>query len=235
MRGSVDQASDLEGLKDAIRRGLTAVESRVAKHLRDEEQRQSEAETGSRAMAERLQRLETETGRLRERVHQARAEAVRDRLTGLHNRLAYEERIAQEFVHWKRYCAPLALLVLDVDRFKTLNDRFGHVAGDRALRALADRLVESVRQADFIARYGGEEFVVLMPQTDRAAAGTVAEKLRCAVEQCTFQYRDHPVSVTVSCGYTDFRDGDTPEVVFERADQALYRAKRGGRNRCEAG
>jgi len=235
IRVSLDQASDLEGLKHAVRRGLTAVESRITKHLQHEEQRQVEVEKQSKAMTERLQRLETETGRLRERVRQARAEAVRDSLTGLHNRLAYEERIRQAFVHWKRYRDPLALMILDVDRFKALNDGFGHLAGDKALKALAERVRATLREADFVARYGGEEFVVLMPRTDLASAGTVAEKLRATVEQCPFQYRDHPVSVTVSCGYTEFREGDTPEAAFERADQAVYRAKQAGRNRCEAG
>nr|MCU0936966.1 GGDEF domain-containing protein [Gammaproteobacteria bacterium] len=130
---------------------------------------------------------------------------------------------------------PLSLVVLDVDRFKELNDRYGHVAGDRALRAISEGLVESLREADFIARYGGEEFVVLLPKTDLPAAGQVAEKLRRAVESRQFQYRDHRVAVTVSCGVAAFREGDGPETVFERADRALYRAKQAGRNRCDLG
>jgi diguanylate cyclase len=235
MRVSVEHARDLDALKQAVRAGLAAVESHVGEHLRVEGQRHADAEARARAAAERLGRLEAETGRLRERLQRARAQAVRDPLTGLFNRLAYEERVAQAFTHWKRYRDPLSLVVLDVDRFKELNDRYGHVAGDRALRAISEGLVESLREADFIARYGGEEFVVLLPKTDLPAAGQVAEKLRRAVESRQFQYRDHRVAVTVSCGVAAFREGDGPETVFERADRALYRAKQAGRNRCDLG
>lgn len=235
MRVSVEQARDLDALKQAVRSGLAAVESHVGEHLRVEGQRHQEAEAQARAAAERLGRMVVETGRLRERLQRARERAVRDPLTGLHNRLAYEERVVQAFTHWKRYRDPLALVVLDVDRFKLLNDRYGHVAGDKALKAISDGLVQNLREADFIARYGGEEFVVLLPKTDLQAAGTVAEKLRRAVESRQFHYREHRVAVTVSCGVAELREGDTPETVFERADGALYRAKQAGRNRCELG
>ncbi len=235
MRVSVERARDLDALKQAVRSGLATVEAHVSEHLRVEGQRHQEAEARARATAERLGRLVAETGRLRERLQRARERAVRDPLTGLHNRLAYEERVLQAFAHWKRYLDPLAVLVLDVDRFKLLNDRYGHTAGDKALKAISDGLAQHLREADFIARYGGEEFVVLLPKTDLRAAATVAEKLRRAVEDRQFHYRDHRVAVTVSCGIAEFREGDTPATAFERADRALYRAKQAGRNRCELG
>jgi len=233
MRASVERARDVDALKEAVRSGLAAVETHVGEHLRVEGQRHAEAEDEARATSERLVRLVAETGRLRERLHRARQRAVRDPLTGLYNRLAYEERAAQAFAHWRRYGDPLSLLVLDVDHFKALNDRYGHAAGDRALKAISDVLAGALRESDFLARHGGEEFVALLPKTGRDAAANVAEKLRQAVEALQFQYRDQRVAVTVSCGGAEFRPGDTPASVFERADGALYRAKQAGRNRAE--
>lgn len=233
IRISVEGAQDVDGLKKAVRSGLAAVETHVVEHLRVEEQRHARAEEETRATSERLDRLVAETGRLRERLQRARERAVRDPLTGLYNRLAYTERVAQAFAHWRRYGDPLSLVVLDVDHFKALNDRYGHAAGDRALKAISDVLAGTLRESDFLARHGGEEFVALLPKTDRFACANVAEKLRQAVEALQFQYQNQRVSITISCGAAEFRHGDTPESVFERADQALYRAKQTGRNRVE--
>lgn len=233
LRISVERAQDVNGLKEAVRLGLAAVETHVGEHLRVEERRHAKAEEEARATSERLVHLVAETGRLRERLHRARERAVRDPLTGLYNRLAYAERSAQAFAHWRRYGDPLSLLVLDVDHFKALNDRYGHAAGDRALKAISDVLAGTLRESDFLARYGGEEFVALLPKTGRDACANVAEKLRQAVEALQFQYQNQRVSITISCGAAEFRQGDTPESVFERADQALYRAKQAGRNRTE--
>ncbi len=97
-----------------------------------------------------------------------------------------------------------------------------------------DRELETLRGTDFLARYGGEEFVILMPETDVAAALPVAEKLRAAIEVSGFHYREQHVPITVSCGIAGFRDDDTPETVFGRADSALYRAKKAGGNQCIA-
>lgn len=233
MRISVERARDVDGLKEAVRLGLAAVETHVGEHLRVEGRRHAKADEEARATSERLVRLVAETGRLRERLHRARERAVRDPLTGLYNRLAYEERAAQAFAHWRRYGDPLSLLVLDVDHFKALNDRYGHAAGDRALKAISDVLAGTLRESDFLARHGGEEFVALLPKTGRDASASVAEKLRQAVEALQFQYQDQRVLITVSCGAAEFRPGDTPASVFERADRALYRAKQAGRNRAE--
>jgi diguanylate cyclase len=157
--------------------------------------------------------------------------ALKDPLTGVFNRLAFEERIEEEFQRWNRYGNPLSLLVLDIDHFKQVNDTFGHLAGDKALKAVALRLLQNVREVDIVARYGGEEFVVIMPNTDSEAAYRVAEKLRSVIAGAGFHYRNQPVRITVSCGLAGFREGDTAEDAFRRADDALYGAKQAGRNR----
>lgn len=136
---------------------------------------------------------------------------------------------------WRRYGGELLLAVLDVDLFKGINDRFGHLAGDKVLRLIAAELARRLRKTDFIARYGGEEFVVLLPSTPLDGGQQVLEALRRAVEACPFHFRGERVTITVSIGLAAFQAEEAPEQVFERADQALYRAKREGRNRlCRA-
>ena len=155
-----------------------------------------------------------------------------DSLTGAHSRYAYESRIAEEFHRWQRHSQPLAFSIWDIDLFKRINDSYGHEAGDRLLRGVAELLARNKRGEDFLARIGGEEFVLLLPMTTLEAATSVAEKLRLVVETTAFRHHGEPVQVTVSAGLTEFREGDTPQSVFERADRALYAAKAEGRNRC---
>lgn len=158
----------------------------------------------------------------------------RDPLTGAFNRLAYEEHLQAEYQRWRRFGNPLALLVWDIDHFKGINDRYGHAAGDAVLRGVAEQLIGRVRATDFVARYGGEEFVMLLPGADRAAALDVADKLRRRVAESVFGDDGAKIATTISCGVACFMPGDSPQSVFDRADQALYRAKNAGRNCCRA-
>jgi len=123
-------------------------------------------------------------------------------------------------------------VIWDVDHFKKVNDTFGHKAGDKVLRTIARNLAGSIRETDFIARYGGEEFVHLMTGAELENCVAVADKLRGKIEATGFHFREQAVTITVSCGVTQFRDGDSSESWFERADRALYKAKQAGRNRC---
>jgi diguanylate cyclase len=127
----------------------------------------------------------------------------------------------------------LTLLVWDVDDFKSINDRFGHQAGDKALRVIAQSLKARLRETDFIARFGGEEFVCLLCGAQDEEAFSVAEEMRLSVESSAFHSQGKPVRVTISCGIASFRQGDSLDNVFSRADRALYQAKRKGKNRCE--
>jgi diguanylate cyclase len=235
LRTSVDRAGDFAALRQMVQTHLSAVEGHVATYLRREDERRLEGEDRARRMADRVRELEEEAARLKESMKRARERATHDPLTGVFNRLAYEERLSQEYSRWKRYRKPLSLLVLDVDHFKAVNDHYGHPAGDRVLKGLAAALSSLLRECDLLARYGGEEFVVVLPETAVQAAATVAEKLRAGVQATAFRFHDEPVPVTVSCGLAEFGAEDTPDKVFERADRALYRAKQSGRNRCEVG
>ena len=152
-----------------------------------------------------------------------------DPLTGLGNRRALDYVLSTQFSLLERYGTPFSLAILDIDHFKDLNDKRGHLHGDQMLRDLTALLADTLRAVDIVARYGGDEFVIVMPQTDITGAGLLGDRLRAKVEQ------DMPF--TASVGVTAAGDGDTPESLFQRADALLYRAKTGGRNRmlCDRG
>jgi diguanylate cyclase len=206
----------------------------MANHQEAEQQRIEQARMEVSVVTDRVRELESETAILRSQLHAERSQAQTDPLTGMPNRLAYEERLEQEIARWKRHATPLVLVIWDVDFFKRINDRFGHKAGDKALCTIARTLTDGLRETDFIARYGGEEFVHLLTGSELADCVPVAEKLRQRVAAAGFHFRGTAVTITVSCGLAQFRDGDSAESWFERADKALYRAKQAGRNRGEA-
>jgi len=169
-----------------------------------------------------------EYGRLRD-------SAERDPLTGLRNRRAFERALDAEAARLDRYGHPLSLLVLDADHFKGINDRFGHEAGDTVLQDIALLLESEIRDLDTAARFGGEEFVVLLPETDLAAATDVAERLRRSVEGLKKRWNGEPLSITVSVGVSACpRCVADPQGIVNSADAALYSAKSQGRNRVVA-
>jgi diguanylate cyclase (GGDEF)-like protein len=158
------------------------------------------------------------------------SEARIDALTGLGNRRAFEEVLAAEISRAQRFEHPLAIVLLDLDRFKQINDSFGHAAGDVMLRSVSHLLTSLARQGDTVARWGGEEFVAVLPETDLPGARRFAERLRRTIEA-------HPVEemrTSASCGVATLLPDDTVESLLQAADQALYRAKANGRNRTES-
>lgn len=158
--------------------------------------------------------------------------ATRDPLTGLYNRRELEELLGEEIVRSERYGHPLSLLWLDVDRFKRINDKYGHLVGDEVLRQLSHLLQSSVRIVDFVARYGGEELVVVLPEIDEDEALVMAERLRRMVQVMQIPIgQDKQVSITVSIGVATFpTHGQNIARLFKKADKAMYQAKRQGRN-----
>jgi two-component system cell cycle response regulator len=171
--------------------------------------------------------------RLRDNVQMSIEMAITDALTGLYNRRYMETHICGLVEQAAARSKPLAVLVLDIDYFKAINDTHGHDAGDEVLREFALRIRKSIRGIDLACRYGGEEFVVIMPETDLAVATLVAERLRrrIASEPFLIQHGARRVEVTISIGIAGLGGADDAANVIKRADQALYRAKRDGRNR----
>jgi diguanylate cyclase (GGDEF)-like protein len=165
----------------------------------------------------------------------ARASAETDALTALPNRRAFERAWRAEISRHERYAQPLSLVLLDIDHFKQINDRWGHDAGDDVLRRVAETLRDAVRDVDLAARLGGEEFVVLLPETSFAAASDAAERLRVAVESLQVHWVGQTIPVRVSIGVSACPASVAlPADLLKSADAALYEAKRGGRNRVVA-
>ena len=174
--------------------------------------------------------------RLRATLQQSVAASVTDSLTGLHNRRYLSRHLDSLAAAALRNEKPLSLLMIDIDRFKSINDGHGHAAGDAILRAVADRLRRGVRDSDSVGRWGGEEFLIAMPDAPADVARVVAERLRRRVEASpvTVSVDGHEtaIPVTVSIGIASFRgEGDDCEAMIGRADSRLYAAKRSGRNR----
>lgn len=175
--------------------------------------------------------------KLRQNLDLSLEMAITDQLTGLFNRRYMSRHLATQVAASHESKKPLSVLIMDMDYFKSVNDTYGHAAGDEVLRAFSMRLKANVRGIDLACRYGGEEFVVIMPETDVAFAYAVAERLRQNVADVPFPIPGltTPLTVTVSIGVTSLETPeDTSDSILKRADAALYRAKRDGRNRVVA-
>lgn len=175
--------------------------------------------------------------RLRASVKQTIELAVTDGLTGLHNRRYLDSHLKLLIDRSLARGRQMSICMTDIDRFKLINDTYGHDVGDAVLREFASRLRTAVRGADLACRYGGEEFVLVMPDTSAETAAAVAERLRMTIEQEPFRLSDGgvPLQVTASIGIASLLpQGDTPDTLLKRADNALYEAKRAGRNRVVA-
>ncbi|MFP4634939.1 MAG: GGDEF domain-containing protein, partial [Nitriliruptoraceae bacterium] len=165
----------------------------------------------------------------------ARAEVLEelastDQLTGLANRRAARELLEHETQVSDRYGRPLSVIMLDIDRFKSINDTHGHGAGDDVLRAVASVLHEHAREADLVARWGGEEFLIVAPQTAATQARPLAERCRRALAD----RRPRGLAVTATLGVAQYEPGETVEALLDRADRLLYRAKRAGRDQVHS-
>ncbi len=171
---------------------------------------------------------------LRDSVQNSLEMAITDPLTGLHNRRYLEGHVGTLAEQAAARGKPLALMILDIDFFKSINDTYGHDAGDDVLREFATRIRKSIRGIDLAARYGGEEFVIVMPETDLHVAGIIAERLRRSIanEPFSIEKGTKRIEVTISVGISMLEKKSEPVAdVLKRADQALYRAKHDGRNR----
>ncbi|MBL1321290.1 MAG: GGDEF domain-containing protein [Methylophaga sp.] len=161
---------------------------------------------------------------------EAQAAALQDKLTGLNNRGAFDKSLKREIDLAQRQHSPMSLVMLDIDFFKAVNDTYGHSAGDLALKKLAKSLTDSMRASDIAFRYGGEEFTLILSNTDSKAALLVAERIRIAISQLNCNDGSRTFGFTVSLGVAQLKHGEKSESLFSRADSALYKAKKAGRN-----
>ncbi len=153
-----------------------------------------------------------------------------DPLTGANNRSTMNSALIRETELARRHGTPLSLLALDIDKFKSINDSYGHLTGDFIIKSVADAIVECTRSTDILFRSGGEEFIVLLSNTDKQGAMMLAERIRHAIATADYDYNEHQISLSASLGVSCFKEGDNSETLFEKADIGLYAAKADGRN-----
>jgi diguanylate cyclase len=219
----IEGAETLESLTGAVRemveesRAVQSLVQQTRQRLHDEHAKASD-------LSERVSQLEGEMRRLADEVST-------DQLTSIANRRGLLRAFEIERARLQRHGGELAIGMLDIDNFKRLNDELGHGAGDEALRSLADRVRRALRPTDCVARYGGEEFAVLLPHTGVHEAEQVLTRLQRSLTGGLFLHKETPVFVTFSAGVTDYRADEAIDEAIERADQALYEAKRLGKNR----
>ncbi|QOY71732.1 GGDEF domain-containing protein [Pseudomonas sp. OST1909] len=233
LQSSVQEAADLNSLKQVLESHLEGLLGTMDEHQQQRDQREQEVAARLKTLAERVANMEQEAQGYREHLEVQRQKALLDPLTGLPNRAAWSERLDHEVNAWHQRGNSLSLAMLDLDHFKRINDGYGHLAGDKVLKIIANVLSKRLRPTDFIARFGGEEFVLLMPDSALADALAVAQGLRAAIEACPFHFKGEPVTITVSMGVAQFQPGERSDLALKRADEALYRAKAAGRNQVQ--
>ncbi|MCF5050955.1 diguanylate cyclase [Pseudomonas syringae] len=234
LQSSVQEAADLDSLKHVLESHLEGLLGTMDEHQQQRDQREQEVAARLKGLAERVAHMEQEAQGYREHLEVQRQKALIDPLTGLPNRAAWSERLDQEVNLWHQRGNSLSLAMLDLDHFKRINDGYGHLAGDKVLKIIANVLRKRLRPNDFIARFGGEEFVLLMPNSSLTEALAAGDVLRAAIEACPFHFKGEPVTITVSMGVAQFQPGERSDLALKRADAALYRAKAAGRNQVQA-
>jgi len=235
LQSSMQEAADLDDLKHVLENHLEGLLGTMDQHQKQRDEREQEVAARLHSLAERVAHMEQEALGYREHLEEQRQKALIDPLTDLPNRAAWSERLDHEINQWQQHGNTLLLAMLDLDHFKRINDNYGHLAGDKVLKIIANVLRKRLRGTDFIARFGGEEFVLLMPDTVPTAGAELLEKLRASIEACPFHFKGEPVTITISMGLTAFKPGEHSDLVLKRADQALYRAKHAGRNQVALG
>ncbi|MDM7860229.1 GGDEF domain-containing protein [Alteromonas sp. ASW11-36] len=226
----VNQSDDLDKLKSEAQQYLEKMQDSISQHQEADKEEEEKLILLLQNMQRELTSMEKKTQQYRKKLLEQRSQTHMDPLTKIPNRIAYNERIEQEYQRWLRTKAPLCMAVVDIDHFKSINDKYGHAAGDKTLQVIAKQLKGKLRKTDFLARWGGEEFVILFPDSELKDLLAPLEEIRKKMESLPFKFKQEPVTITASFGLAKFANEDTVESVFDRADKHLYSAKNNGRN-----
>lgn len=225
------KATSLEQLKSLVNTKLTAIGTSLREKAQLEQQQRQGMMQALREMELQLRQLEHEAVGFKKRLAEQSFRSLQDSLTEIPNRAAFDERYQLEIKRWQRYGTPLCVVLADVDHFKKINDNYGHSAGDKTLKVIAGTLKKGLRETDFIARYGGEEFVMLFPETTLSELEIPLNQLREKISKIPFKFKNVSVPISISFGATLLKTGDTARSAFDRADEALYEAKKAGRDK----
>ena len=232
LNDAVSSLKPVDGTRQFIASRLNTIGKALELKKKEDENRLREADSKIAELQNSVRSYNDEIIQVTERANALEKEILLDPLTKIHNRRAYDIKIRECLRSYHRNGQHFSLILIDVDHFKKVNDRYGHHAGDKCLKEIARMVATSLRKTDFLARYGGEELVAILPGSTGEDAAAVAEKLRSRVDRARFYYREEVIQITISLGVTGVQPTDTDsELIFVRVDEAMYMAKNDGRNR----
>jgi diguanylate cyclase (GGDEF)-like protein len=227
---AMSESESFEALKEQTQFCVEKLVTALSEQQDSDEQGQEAIMALLSSMQSRIDTLQQQTSVYKKKLAEQAIQSRTDPLTRLPNRQAYNERLETAYTRFKSNGHSLAVAVVDIDHFKSINDRFGHAAGDKTLQVVSKFLKQSLSENDFVARWGGEEFVMLLPDAEMADIDNKLNEVRTKLAAMPFKFKQEKVKITASFGATCFGQDDTTESVFERADEYLYKAKRSGRN-----
>lgn len=227
LKSEAESAINIESLQENVLSYVESVEQLIQAREDDKDQ---QLRLQFNNMVREIKELQNETKNYQNTLKQQNKQLHTDFITKIPNRAAWNEHLQTEYGNYERYHHPLNLALIDIDKFRQINDTFGHLAGDKVLNIVAQKLRNSLRKVDFIARYGGEEFALLLPEIELQQTQAALEKLCHIIKNIPFKFKKESISITISIGYSSFSKDDDVDSVFERAAQALKQAKKSGRN-----
>jgi diguanylate cyclase (GGDEF)-like protein len=230
MTDSVKKALSLNQVKEDINDKLQFITSTLEQKSKFEQQSHQQLVNKLNEMSEKVELLEKQSEIFEEKLVEQQRKSMQDALTKLANRAAFDEFFAKSMVRFHHKPFQLALVVIDIDDFKKINDTYGHTAGDKTLQVIANTIVKNVGKDVFVGRYGGEEFVLIYAKTQEKELTVELNTLNKYVARLPFKFKSNKVSITLSIGATHIRSDDNIHTAFERADQAMYKAKKQGKN-----
>jgi len=230
MASGLDKATSLADIKVDINAKLQLIAGTLEKKTTFEREQQDVLEIQLSTMTEKVLLLETQSRSFEKRIQEQQARSLQDALTKLNNRAAFDEHFAKEIVRYHNKNFELAIVVMDLDDFKRINDTYGHTAGDKTLQVISSTLKKHIGNDAFIARYGGEEFVLIFSGINKENLLEKLNNLRLKVSKLPFKFKNNKVTITISIGASHVQHDDNVHMAFERADGALYQAKEKGKN-----
>lgn len=230
MTGSVEKALSLNQVKEDINDKLQFIANTLEKKVKFEQQSHRDLSAKLNDMSSKVELLEEQSKIFEEKLADQQRKSMQDALTKLANRAAFDDCIAKAMVRFHHKPFELALVVLDIDNFKSINDTYGHTAGDKTLQVIANTIAKNVSRGVFVGRYGGEEFVLIYSKTQEKELTIELNALNKYIARLPFKFKSNKVSITLSIGATHIKSDDNIHTAFERADQAMYKAKKNGKN-----
>ena len=230
MTGTVKKALSLDQVKEDINDKLQFIASTLEQKSTLEQQNQLQLSNKLNDMSAKVEQLEAQSKLFEEKLAEQQRKSMQDALTKLANRAAFDDYFAKAMVRFHHKPFQLAIVVIDIDDFKQINDTYGHTAGDKTLQVIANTIVKHVSKDVFVGRYGGEEFVLIYSKTTEKSLTKELNSINKYIARLPFKFKNNKVSITLSIGATHIKADDNIHIAFERADQAMYKAKKQGKN-----